>query len=463
MSPFALASVVAVGFLFAASANGADFTVDSILDATDASPGDGLCADADDRCTLRAAVQETNALPGADVIVLPTGEFVLTIAGVDEDLSMTGDLDVTDDLEMHGSGADTTLIDGGALDRVIDVLGADHPRALSLSRLTLRHGLLVNAPFDGGAGMRVAESAHVRLDDVDIRDNEITVSTHGVALDVRGCVEGRRVRILDNHGDVKVLGPRGTVYVFGSKEKDALACFRLEDSEISGNFAGLAGAIFAENASVTLRRSLVSDNEAWSAAGAMLFNSGVSALLENVTVSGNRGSPGAIMNDGFSRLDIINSTITGNGSGGVDAQVGGILDVHGGPGMTFLTNTILAGNSGSFADDCLNGNSVDGGNIIGDAENCTQFDPHPTDQLGVVLDMGPLADNGGFTHTHWPDAAAIDRGGAAACPSTDQRGLPRPADGNGDDIATCDVGAVEVEGAPPNDDLIFTNGFDIRR
>ena len=57
--------------------------------------------------------------------------------------------------------------------------------------------------------------------------------------------------------------------------------------------------------------------------------------------------------------------------------------------------------------------------------------------------------------THLPGAAAIDRAEAAACTATDQRGLPRPVDGDGIGDAACDVGAVEIQR-----DAIFGDGFD---
>ena len=52
-----------------------------------------------------------------------------------------------------------------------------------------------------------------------------------------------------------------------------------------------------------------------------------------------------------------------------------------------------------------------------------------------------MANNGGFTLTYLPQhtSQAINTGTAAGCPSTDQRGQPRPAGGN------CDIGAVEVQ------------------
>ena len=47
---------------------GAGFTVDSTADTVDASPGNGVCDDGSGNCTLRAAIQEANALPGPDTI-----------------------------------------------------------------------------------------------------------------------------------------------------------------------------------------------------------------------------------------------------------------------------------------------------------------------------------------------------------------------------------------------------------
>ena len=92
----ALSAVALVGRAMETIA--ADFTVNSTVDAVDANPGDGACATLGGLCTLRAAVQETNARPGADTISVPPGTYVLAIPGAGEDVSVTGDLDITDDL-----------------------------------------------------------------------------------------------------------------------------------------------------------------------------------------------------------------------------------------------------------------------------------------------------------------------------------------------------------------------------
>jgi hypothetical protein len=65
--------LVAIPALAAPSAEGASFSVDTDVDSVDIDPGDGVCADATGACSIRAAVMETNALPGDDTIYLYAG------------------------------------------------------------------------------------------------------------------------------------------------------------------------------------------------------------------------------------------------------------------------------------------------------------------------------------------------------------------------------------------------------
>src|SRR6185369_11267116 len=88
-------------------------------------------------CTLRAAIQASNANSGADTIVIPAGTFTLTIAGRGEDVAATGDLDITDAVTITGAGATSSIIDGGGLDRVFDVFANG---TTTMSGLTIRHG-----------------------------------------------------------------------------------------------------------------------------------------------------------------------------------------------------------------------------------------------------------------------------------------------------------------------------------
>jgi len=59
--------------------------------------------------------------------------------------------------------------------------------------------------------------------------------------------------------------------------------------------------------------------------------------------------------------------------------------------------------------------------------------------------LGELGDYGGFTQVipiGW-GSSAIDTADPIICPATDQRGVPRPIDGNGDGEALCDIGAFD--------------------
>lgn len=74
---FVVAALLAVSVAALAPprpAHAATFTVNTITDADDANPGDGVCdsdaGTAGDQCTLRAAISEANALDGADTITV---------------------------------------------------------------------------------------------------------------------------------------------------------------------------------------------------------------------------------------------------------------------------------------------------------------------------------------------------------------------------------------------------------
>lgn len=65
--------LVLCGAIFVRRAKGAGpFKVNSNVDASDANPGDGVCATAANACTLRAAIQEVNKLGGAQGPVIIT-------------------------------------------------------------------------------------------------------------------------------------------------------------------------------------------------------------------------------------------------------------------------------------------------------------------------------------------------------------------------------------------------------
>ena len=151
----------------ATSARAVVFTVNSNTDAVDATPGNGVCATAAGACTLRAAIQEANALAGADTINVPSGSYFLTLRGANEDAAATGDLDLTGELAINGTGTSVPVVGGGGIDRVFDVLvGA----TVTLSRLTIQNG---NPSGAGTAGGGIRNAGSLTLQDCAIRNNTV--------------------------------------------------------------------------------------------------------------------------------------------------------------------------------------------------------------------------------------------------------------------------------------------------
>src|SRR5687768_16823281 len=95
--------IVATFLACAPLASAATLTVNAVHDDVDAVPGDGVCQTVTAVCTLRAAIQEANALAGPDLILLPAGTYTLTIPQPLPGTSVDpehGDLDITEGLEI---------------------------------------------------------------------------------------------------------------------------------------------------------------------------------------------------------------------------------------------------------------------------------------------------------------------------------------------------------------------------
>jgi hypothetical protein len=193
-------------------------------------------------------------------------------------------------------------------------------------------------------------------------------------------------------------------------------------------------------AQLTVNDSTFTGNLTLLDAGGVIFSQGLSLTMTNSTVSGNTGSQSSaagINGIGFGST-ITNSTIVGNvGTGGA---LGGIVWSL---GSVTLRNTIVANNTQDGADANCAGVVISAGHNVDSGTTCpftATGDRRSTNPL-----LGALKDNGGPTPTHLPltGSPVVDAGDNAGCPTTDQRGIPRPLDGTGGPV-TCDVGAVEV-------------------
>jgi CSLREA domain-containing protein len=156
--------VFVLPLLLACPIQAAEFSVDTTVDAVDASPGDGICGDAGGACTLRAAVMEANALAGEDEISLPAGHYLLDIAGSREDAGETGDLDVTGALRIVGAGAPQTVLEAApGIEGVLQTFDR-----LAVTKLTIHRPLGV--ALSGGQGSELEVTGSAIMGDIWIWD-----------------------------------------------------------------------------------------------------------------------------------------------------------------------------------------------------------------------------------------------------------------------------------------------------
>jgi|GEM_PF-2152508 len=400
--------------------------VDSTTDAPDAAPGDGACAATGGGCTLRAAVQEANAHPGADVILLPAGTFALTLVGWD-DIAAVGDLDVTDALTLRGAGADATVIDARVVEQAVM---AWSPAALDVSALRILGSQLTDSSATSLAS--IAAGGPLKLADVTIEGGT------GLGVSYGSGVPGRIERsiIRDNRsGGIRTGSP-----------------LHLVDSRVENNgpdpaaFGSEAAGIFAD-ADLYIERSLLADNRPVAVRGTFGW---AHYLVRDSTFQSN-GVQG--------RLTAVNTTF--DGPSALHLETGSALanvTLAGPPGAEVLvakSGAISLANT-AISGDCRIGATVfdRGGNVVL-SSGCSAH--LPAIQIVADLGLGLLSDSGGLTQTRLPAPNSPLRGaGAAPCPRFDQRGFGRPSTG------PCDSGAVEADatgaGAPTPTPHSWANG-----
>lgn len=159
-------ALVASLLLPAAGLEAQNFRVDTTNDGVDAIPGNGVCATASGACSLRAAIQEANALGGSHFIELPAvvapGIYALTLHGAGDDTAAGGDLDIHADVTIFGTGSGRITITASPTDRIFDV----HPGG----RLGLSHVMIQGGRAEGGSGGCIRNRGALDLWAVALRD-----------------------------------------------------------------------------------------------------------------------------------------------------------------------------------------------------------------------------------------------------------------------------------------------------
>jgi hypothetical protein len=369
----------------------------------------------------------------------------------------TENLTIGFSLNVIGSGANTTIIDGGGVKPVVTISGSAQAFTSTSADVTLS-GLTFRNGFNGYAGAGIANFGILTINNSTVSGNRAIYFGGGIL----------------NSGSATINNST----ISGNKAQRSVPCFWCQ---ICHPFGG--GIYNSNSATLTISSSTVAGNSAGATFGSCLggsycysdgggiFNQG-KMIMSNTTVAGNtaswtpqgaygQGHGGGISNAGTAIIS--NSTLVGNSA----SSSGGSIYNY---GTATISNSTLSGNNG-FGSGIYNnsGSSMALQNSIVDRigrENCSGT----MNSLGYNLSsdgtcnfnnrgdlnnhdplLGPLQNNGGPTQTMalLPGSPAIDGGNPAGCTDglgnllkTDQRGMPRP---DPEDAGGCDMGAYESQ------------------
>lgn len=401
----------------------APFTVNSVLDQQDANPGDGQCLSTPSgACTLRAAIQEANAFPGADTIGFSiTGTIYFTSSfGITESLTIIGPganlLTWYANYNTGSSLVSFNQVGGNFSIFGIRISGTGTPAGISVGNGSATFTDVIVTGMGSPSGLMIAFA------------NASATLVHS--------------SIINNHSP-----GGGGIYNLGGT-------LRVIESTISGNGSSFGGGGIYNTGTATITSSAILSNTTGSGvgggSGGGIYNTGTLALMDS-TVSGNlaqvtaNNHGGGIASSGI--LTIANSTIANNGS---SLGLGGGLRVI--SGTVTVQNTIIA--DSSAGGDCSQG----GGTIINGGFNLVE-DNSCGFAGGADPLLAPLGNNAGPTLTQalMVNSPAVDAGNPTGCTDAfgatlafDQRGYFRAIDGDGNTSQICDMGAYEYNSIPPS-------------
>jgi hypothetical protein len=387
--------------LLAASAEALTFHVDDNGDAGDANPGDGSCATAGAVCTLRAAIEESNATAAADTVTIPP--MTITLGST---------LTVTQPLTIDGYGPhfNQTILDGNNAVQIFFFQLLSGPHTISDLRIQNANAaadgggvwngttltisavtFINNRANQGGAVFNNAGSVmsppNLRLNDVTFTNIASTSTTfgHGGGAIFNGAILYANNIVITGSSalqgaafynnsssccspfaSITGFAVSGNTARYGGGIDNDLGTIYLTNGTITGNTAQCCdganstggGGIYNNLGTMTLNDVAIIGNQATSPGG---YEGGIYShrfmTLNRVSLTGNRAAFGAgIYNGNFdgvsADMSLTNVTVSGNigvssVSPHVDATGAGIYNTN--SGHLTITNSTIAFNTGAAA------------------------------------------------------------------------------------------------------------------
>lgn len=412
--------------------------------------------------SLRQAILDANAAAGADMITFDSTVFstpqTITLTSGNLVIANSPDASVT----INGPGANVLTVSGNNASKIFTILETP---VVTISGMTLTQGNGVGSSPGNNFGGAIYNQGDLTLSSVVVTGNLATndgggiyVSTSGDSLTVNNCTISNNTASRNGGGiyadDGSILTVTNSVVRNNTAQTPSAsaggggiyldtATFNMTDSTVSNNVSNLhgGGLAFDTGGTNTITRSTISGNTASGDGGGVYLES-TPLTLTNSTVSTNSATNGGGMFRaiGTAATDLSYSTVAHNTAttdgGGIFAQEGVAA------GNTIIANNSAVNNGPDYRGP-LNSN---GYNLIENTNGASITGTTTGNLIGIDPNLGALQNNGGATHTHLllSGSNAIDAADPNNFPSTDQRGLPRPTDGNSDGTVRSDIGAVEI-------------------
>lgn len=350
--------------------------------------GGNPCLDPANPCaTLAHALGR--AMPG-DTVRLAAGVYRESGLLVDKAIAIVGD------------GAATTVLDGTGRATLLAIAGS--------GELTVEDMTLLGGAGERGGALRVETGGRLVARRIVVRAS--TAQWGGAIYLTGGTVVCEVCRFDQNsaEGGGAIFAAAGTLTISRSH-------FNSNRAEAGG------GLLIGPAAAAALRSTILEDNQARHGAGAYVQGTlhAVNSLWRRNHAAGRGG--GLFNDDGDTVLE--HTAWLDN-----TAALGGSLA---GVGAMRLRNSLMAGNSGGACATTLAGSD----NLLQDA-TCG-LPPQPVTDL--------KSDGRPGSASNAIDAVPAERCVSATgeMPVEDLRGEPRPADGDGDSVAHCDIGPYELQ------------------